>query len=90
VQPSDCREHDWWWPQRAALSFGRKGTWTVQGVTLGRELDNGGRDDIDKGFTIALIEVPEDLTAVFKDDVCITKPARCSILDSIDVSRVRW
>lgn len=90
VQPSDCREQDWWWPQRAELTLGRKGAWTVHGVTLGRELENGGRDDINKGFTIALLEVPADLKDVFKDDVCITKPVRCSILCSIDVMRVRW
>ena len=89
VQGSDCREQDWWWPQRSQLTLGRKGAWTVHGVTLGRELANGGSDDIGKGFTIALFEVPGDLKDLLKDDVCITKPARCCILCSIDVTRVR-
>ena len=90
VQPNDCREQDWWWPQRSQLTLGRKGMWNVQGVTLGREASAGGREDIDKGFTIALFEIPTELKGVFRDDICITKPPGCSLLHSIEVKRVRW
>lgn len=90
VQPSDCREQDLVVAAARRDNLSHKSAWTVRGVTLGRELDSGGRDDINKSFTIALFEVPADLKDTFKDDVCITKPTRCSILCSIDVMRVRW
>lgn len=90
VQPSDCRAQDLWWPQRQELTFERDGSWSLQGVTLGREHSDGGAADIDKDFTIGLFEVPAAAKSKFVNDTPITRPPDCSILHAIDVRRVRY
>jgi hypothetical protein len=90
VQPSDCREEDRWWPQRKELTIERDGSWTVGGVTLGREQGEGGAADIGVLYTIGLLEVPSTVRDVFRNDIPVTRPPECLILHTIDVRRVRY
>lgn len=88
IQPSDCSDQDLWWPQRHPLMFERDGAWSVRGITLGRELGDGGRDHIGATYTLAVFEVPHRLAAKFQDDLAISRPADCSILCSVAIRRV--
>lgn len=93
VQPDDCRADGWWWPQNAPLDFDEVGSATLQRVRLGREL-NDSREDIDKAFTLALFEVGDPAQSKFADfarrDERMTLPRGCSLLDSVEVRRVRY
>ena len=88
IQPSDCSEQDLWWPQRYPLTFERDGGWSVRGVTLGRELGDGGKDDIGATYTLAVFEVPRHVAPQFQNDVAISRPADCTILCSVAIRRV--
>jgi hypothetical protein len=90
VQPSDCREDDFWWPQGEELSFEPDDSWTVTGVTLGREQRDGGEADIGIVYTIGLLEVPLSVRSLFRNDIRVCRPREAAILHAIDVRRVRW
>ena len=87
VQPSDCREKDLWWPQRAPLTFHNDGSWRVQGVTLGRDFNAGGSDDVGAIYTLAVFQLPARSTN-FEDDVPLSPPTDSSILCTTDVRRI--
>jgi hypothetical protein len=88
IQPSDCGEPDLWWPQRQSLSFERDGAWSVRGATLGRDLGDGGEDDVGATYTLAVFEVPREFAGTFKNDVAISRPADCAILYTVSIRRV--
>lgn len=88
IQPSDCREKDLWWPQREPLAFEKDGSWSLRGATLGRELGDGGEDDVGAIYTMALFEVPRTAAGKFQNDVAIARPPGCTILCTVDVRRV--
>ena len=70
------------------MVFERDGSWSLPGATLGRELGNGGEDDIGGIYTLALFEVPRTAAEKFKNDVAISRPPGCAILCTVDIRRV--
>jgi hypothetical protein len=93
IQPSDCRGAGVWWPQRHVLTFDRAGRWVLDRATLGRE-GREGTLDIDKTYTISLVEVPPPQQRLFADAAArgerLVMPVECNLLDSREVERVRY
>jgi hypothetical protein len=93
IQPSDCRGDGLWWPQKAPLNFDANGSASLNRVRLGR-VGKEAIQDVGATFTVGLFEVAKFAHGTFTGfaarDERMSLPAGCSLVDSVEIRRVRF